>query len=380
MTVLHAGGKFGGGAYKVSGGLHGVGASVVNALAAKMWVEVRRDGKVYRQEYERGIPKGSLKTTPEPEAEAHRHDHRHGSPTTTIFDAIDYEYDALLQRFREMAYLTKGIWIRFEDKRDGREREMNFCFEGGVASFVRHINRGRNTLIAAPDLHREDRRHDAGRVRDPVQRRLRTGGVQLRQHHQHHRRRRAPHRLPLRADARAERLRAQEQVPQGRRRQPQRRRRPRGPRRRHQREAPRAAVRGPDEDAPRQRRGRRRTSSPPSPRASRSTSRSTRPTAAASSRRASWPRGRARPPARRATSSSARACSTARCCPASWPTAPSATPSSASCTSSRETAPAAPPRAAATAASRRSCRSAARSSTSRRPAWRRCWRTRRSAR
>jgi len=149
MTVLHAGGKFGGGAYKVSGGLHGVGASVVNALAEHLWVEVRREGKVYRQDYQRGIAKGGLKTTPDPKQ-------KHTGTTVafladdTIFDAIDYDYDALLQRFREMAYLTKGIWIRFEDARAGREREMNFYFEGGVSSFVRHINRGRNTLTARP--------------------------------------------------------------------------------------------------------------------------------------------------------------------------------------------------------------------------------------
>jgi DNA gyrase subunit B len=149
MTVLHAGGKFGGGAYKVSGGLHGVGASVVNALSSKMYVEVRRDAKVYRQDYERGIPRGSLKTTTDPRQKQ--------TGTTTafladdeIFDAIEFDYDMLLQRFREMAYLTKGIWIRFEDKRPGREHEMNFCFEGGVASFVRHVNKGRNTLSPRP--------------------------------------------------------------------------------------------------------------------------------------------------------------------------------------------------------------------------------------
>ncbi len=149
MTVLHAGGKFGGGAYKVSGGLHGVGASVVNALSRHMYVEVRRDGRVYRQDYQRGIPKGELKSSPD-KGQLH-------TGTTTafladdeIFDAIDFDYDMLLQRFREMAYLTKGIWIRFADERAGREREMNFCFEGGVASFVRHVNKGRNTLTARP--------------------------------------------------------------------------------------------------------------------------------------------------------------------------------------------------------------------------------------
>jgi len=149
MTVLHAGGKFGGGAYKVSGGLHGVGASVVNALARRLWVEVRRDGKVYRQEYERGQPRGALKVTPEPKQKQ--------TGTTTsfladdeIFDTIEFDYETLLQRFREMAYLTKGVWIRFVDQRAGREREMNFYFEGGVSSFVRHINRGRNVLNPRP--------------------------------------------------------------------------------------------------------------------------------------------------------------------------------------------------------------------------------------
>jgi DNA gyrase subunit B len=149
MTVLHAGGKFGGGAYKVSGGLHGVGASVVNALASKAYVEVRRDGKIYRQDYERGIPKAELKATM---------DKRQTRTGTTvgflgddqIFESLDFDYDVLLQRFREMAYLTKGIWIRFEDRRAGREREVNFCFEGGVASFVRHVNKGRNTLSPRP--------------------------------------------------------------------------------------------------------------------------------------------------------------------------------------------------------------------------------------
>ena len=149
MTVLHAGGKFGGGAYKVSGGLHGVGASVVNALARRMYVEVHRDGKLYRQEYERGIPKGELKTTTE-KGQTHTGTTAAFLGDDEIFDTLEYDYDVLLQRFREMAYLTKGIWIRFEDKRAGRERDMNFCFEGGVASFVRHVNKGRNTLSARP--------------------------------------------------------------------------------------------------------------------------------------------------------------------------------------------------------------------------------------
>ncbi len=156
MTVLHAGGKFGGGAYKVSGGLHGVGASVVNALSKKMYVEVRRDNKIYRQDYERGIPVGAMKTSADPRqvqtgtTTGFLADLRNEAGTDGIFDTIDYDYDVLLQRFREMAYLTKGIWLRFEDRRAGHERDQNFCFEGGVASFVRHINKGRSTLSARP--------------------------------------------------------------------------------------------------------------------------------------------------------------------------------------------------------------------------------------
>jgi DNA gyrase subunit B len=107
MTVLHAGGKFGGGAYKVSGGLHGVGASVVNALASKMYVEVRREGKVYRQEYERGLPTSTLKVTPD-KNQQHTGTTASYLADDSIFDSLDYDYDILLQRFREMAYLTKG--------------------------------------------------------------------------------------------------------------------------------------------------------------------------------------------------------------------------------------------------------------------------------
>jgi len=145
MTYLHAGGKFGGQVYKVSGGLHGVGASVVNALSSEMWVEVHRDGKVYRQEYRRGKPSTDLRVS--------------GKTTWTgtitgflpdsqVFPELDYEFTILAQRFREMAYLTKGLWIQFVDERS--DREVNFCFEGGVASFVRHLNKEREVLHPQP--------------------------------------------------------------------------------------------------------------------------------------------------------------------------------------------------------------------------------------
>jgi DNA gyrase subunit B len=147
MTILHAGGKFGGSGYKVASGLHGVGVSAVNALSAWMETTVRRDGKLYRQRYERGIPV----TKVEPAGRILKDDpDQHGTlqrfmPDTTIFKGgIDYKFDALAQRFREMAFLTRGITLRFVDERDGHE--MSFHFEGGVRSFVRYLNRNREVL------------------------------------------------------------------------------------------------------------------------------------------------------------------------------------------------------------------------------------------
>jgi DNA gyrase subunit B len=147
MTVLHAGGKFGGGGYKVSGGLHGVGASVVNALSEWVEVEVRKDGVVYRQTYKRGVPDGPVEavgeTTPDD----------HGTTTTfmadsSIFSTLDYDFDVLLQRFRETAYLTRGLAIRFRDERV--DREMSFFFDGGIISYVRHLNRNKQAIHPKP--------------------------------------------------------------------------------------------------------------------------------------------------------------------------------------------------------------------------------------
>ncbi len=145
MTVLHAGGKFGGRGYKVSGGLHGVGASVVNALSEELTVDVYRDGKHYRQEYRRGIPIGDLKKVGKSD--------EHGTATRFLFDRevfldATFDLDTLSQRFREMAYLNKKLWIRFADERS--EREFNFYFEGGISSFVRHVNASRGTLNPRP--------------------------------------------------------------------------------------------------------------------------------------------------------------------------------------------------------------------------------------
>jgi len=145
MTVLHAGGKFGGGAYKVSGGLHGVGVSVVNALSAWMRSEVRTGGFLYAQEFVRGDPQGPVAKIGPAEGHGTRQTFL---ADTTILDSLDYSFETLAQRFREMAYLTKGLRIKFVDERSGRE--VSFYFEGGVVSFVRHLNKHREVVHPKP--------------------------------------------------------------------------------------------------------------------------------------------------------------------------------------------------------------------------------------
>ena len=158
MTVLHAGGKFGGGSYKVSGGLHGVGASVVNALSENLEVEVRRDGRIYSQSYVRGKPKGKLKSTKTPKLKRGEV-FRTGTTVrwladSEVFEHLDYDFETLAQRFREIAYLNKKLWIQLVDERVGRE--TNFYFEGGIRSFVRFLNRDRVVLQPLPfDQERE---------------------------------------------------------------------------------------------------------------------------------------------------------------------------------------------------------------------------------
>ncbi len=153
MTVLHAGGKFGGGSYKVSGGLHGVGVSAVNALSEWCEVEVRRDQKIYHQRYERGYPTGPLSVigkTPNGET---------GTRTTFKFDPeifkgdLEYRFETLIQRFREMAFVTRGVTLHFIDERSNRQ--MTFYFEGGITSFVRYLNRNRVALHPVVHVEKE---------------------------------------------------------------------------------------------------------------------------------------------------------------------------------------------------------------------------------
>jgi DNA gyrase subunit B len=154
MTILHAGGKFGGGGYKVSGGLHGVGVSAVNALSEWCDVEVRREGKAYAQRYQRGVPQGPVKAIGKAKSDAH------GTRTKFKFDkqifkedGLDYRFETLVARFREMAFVTRGVTIDFIDERDGRE--MNFYFEGGITSFVKYLNRNRETLHPVVHVEKE---------------------------------------------------------------------------------------------------------------------------------------------------------------------------------------------------------------------------------
>lgn len=141
LTVLHAGGKFGGGGYKVSGGLHGVGSSVVNALSERLTVSIYKDGKIHQQHYERGVPQGDLKVIGKTD--------KHGTeitfwPDGTIFEATTFSYDTILDRLRHAAYLTKGIHTSITDKKSGKS--YGFYFEGGIQSYVKHLNIGKEVV------------------------------------------------------------------------------------------------------------------------------------------------------------------------------------------------------------------------------------------
>ena len=146
LTVLHAGGKFGGSGYKVSGGLHGVGLSVVNALSRRLTAEVRRDGIIYRQEYVNGDPVTGVE-------QVGTYGDDTGSGTTItflandqIFDTLDYNYDTLRGRMRELAFLNKGVAITVTDERTDPVQSKKYCYEGGIISFVEHLNKSKDVL------------------------------------------------------------------------------------------------------------------------------------------------------------------------------------------------------------------------------------------
>jgi len=157
LTKLHAGGKFGGGGYKVSGGLHGVGASVVNALSDDLRAEVKRDGQLWVQEFKRGVPQGKAKAVGKAQGTGTTIIFK---PDATIFETVEFDFQTILDHLRQQAYLTKGIKLTITDEREvGKFKRYGFYFEGGVASYVRHMNRGhevKNANVFYVHKHNEE--------------------------------------------------------------------------------------------------------------------------------------------------------------------------------------------------------------------------------
>ena len=145
MTVLHAGGKFDNKSYKVSGGLHGVGVSVVNALSESLDLEIWRDGQVYQQTYERGKPSGELEETGTTKRRGTKITFR---PDTQVFETLNFSFDTLAHRLRELAFLNAGVTIALDDERNGKSH--HFQYEGGIVSFVQFLNKNRAAVNATP--------------------------------------------------------------------------------------------------------------------------------------------------------------------------------------------------------------------------------------
>ena len=152
MTVLHAGGKFDNESYKVSGGLHGVGVSVVNALSCTVELEIWRTGQVYQQSYTRGVPDGELEITGTTKRRGTKLTFK---PDADVFELVDYSFDTLAQRLRELAFLNAGVRITLDDERDGKNHD--FRYEGGINSFVQFLNKNRNAVNTEPIYMRGQR-------------------------------------------------------------------------------------------------------------------------------------------------------------------------------------------------------------------------------
>ncbi len=235
LTVLHAGGKFGGAGYKVSGGLHGVGVSVVNALSERLIIEIDKGGKRYHQEYAKGgKPQGKLSVVGDTPARG-SFPRKTGTsvtfwPDPTVFLAEGTEFVArtVLERLQTMAFLNKGLEIIFRDERPERELEQTFQYKGGIVDFVKHLNASKEALfskVAHFEDEDDDRRPDA-RHRHAVEHRLLRRHPRLRQRHLHHRGRHARRGLQDCVDQCGQQVRPGEEPAQGKRREPARRRHP----------------------------------------------------------------------------------------------------------------------------------------------------------
>ncbi len=163
MTKLHAGGKFGGGAYKISGGLHGVGAAVVNALSTQLWVEVKKGEKVYRQKYEVGIPKTQVEVITDPllpsifpEKVSETGTTVTFTPDTSIFQTGEFDFEIVKKAIRERAYLVPKLYFHFFDKREGQEKEVSYYFEGGITALVEKINENKDPLHESITIRKSD--------------------------------------------------------------------------------------------------------------------------------------------------------------------------------------------------------------------------------
>lgn len=163
MTKLHAGGKFGGAAYKISGGLHGVGAAVVNALSTNLWIEVKRDSKVVGQTYEKGVPTSeviAIKTPKQPDIFPLKASNSGTTttffPDTTIFQTGEFDFEVVKKMIRERAYIVPKLYFHLFDKREGREKEMNYYFEGGITALVEKINDNKEPLHEAITIKKSD--------------------------------------------------------------------------------------------------------------------------------------------------------------------------------------------------------------------------------
>ncbi len=213
LTVLHAGGKFDHDAYKVSGGLHGVGASVVNALCEYLEVEVARDGKLYAMSFERGKVSEELHVIGESKKTGTKVTFK---PDHELFPDTTFRYDTLSGRLRELAYLNPGLTVTLED--DSTQRSQTYHYPEGIGAFIKDINEGKNVLHEVPVYFKvEDPEQSlVCRSRHAVQRFVQRNTAQLRQQHQHHRRRHAPVRLQDRPDPHASTPTPQQQHAQGR--------------------------------------------------------------------------------------------------------------------------------------------------------------------